>query len=128
MEVTKLMLDTNILIYATSNNPPEIFARLEKFRKEEIVISSIVWAEYCVGIHKFKINSSSIEKLIDILPFDADAGNTYGMLTAQHPDRANGFDRLIAAHAIAAGVKLITNNPGDFAPYLEDGLAVENWV
>jgi hypothetical protein len=30
------------------------------------------------------------------------------------------FDRV-------AGVKLITNNAADFAPYLDDGLAVENW-
>jgi len=29
--------------------------------------------------------------------------------------------------AIAAGVKLITNNPADFSLYLDDGLAVENW-
>ena len=123
----KAMLDTNILIYATNNNPPEILERLTKFRKGEIVISSIVWAEYCVGVHKLNINSP-VEKLIDILPFDANAGNTYGILTAKHPDRASGFDRLIAAHAISAGVKLITNNSTDFAPYLDDGLAVENWV
>ncbi|MCL2658749.1 MAG: type II toxin-antitoxin system VapC family toxin [Betaproteobacteria bacterium] len=124
----KGMLDTNILIYATTNSPPEIFERLAKFRKGEVVISSIAWAEYCVGVHKFKIDNSPVEKLIDILPFDADAGNVYGLLTAKHPDRASGFDRLIAAHAIAAGVKLITNNPGDFSLYLDDGLAVENWV
>jgi len=124
----KAMLDTNILIYATKNSPPEILERLAKFRKGEIVISSIAWAEYCVGVHKLKIDNSAVEKLINILPFGADAGNTYGILTSKHPDRASGFDRLIAAHAIAAGVKLITNNPVDFALYLDDGLAVENWV
>lgn len=124
----EVMLDTNILIYATKKGSPEIFARLAQFRKGEVVISSIAWAEYCVGVHKFKINNSPVEKLIDILPFDADAGNTYGMLTARHPDRAGGFDRLIAAHAISVGAKLITNNTADFALYLSDGLAVENWA
>jgi len=123
----KGMLDTNILIYATKNNPPSILERLAKFRKDEIVISSIAWAEYCVGIHKLKIDNSLVENLINILPFDADAGNMYGVLTAKHPARGNGFERLIAGHAIAAGVKLITNNPADFALYLDDGLAVENW-
>jgi tRNA(fMet)-specific endonuclease VapC len=63
-----------------------------------------------------------------VLSFDAKAAEVFAKLTAKYSDRANGFDRLIAAHAISAGVKLITNNPGDFAPYLEDGLAVENWV
>jgi len=124
----KAMLDTNILIYATKNSPPEILGRLATFRKGEIVISSIAWAEYCVGVHRLKIDNSPVEKLINILPFDAAAGNIYGMLTAKHPDRASGFDRLIAAHAIAAGVKLISNHPADFASYLDDGLAVENWV
>ena len=124
----KAMLDTNILIYATKNSPLEIFERLTKFRKGEIVISAIAWAEYCVGVHKFKIDNSPVEKLIDILPFGADAGNTYGMLTARHPDRTSGFDRLIAAHAITMKAKLVTNNPADFAPYLDDGLVVENWA
>lgn len=49
-------------------------------------------------------------------------------LTAKYPDRTKGFDRLIAAHAIAASAKLVTNNTADFAPYLDDGLAVENWT
>ncbi|MDR0441066.1 MAG: type II toxin-antitoxin system VapC family toxin [Candidatus Accumulibacter sp.] len=124
----KAMLDTNILIHATRNGPPEILERLARFRKGEIVISSIAWAEYCVGAHKLGIDNSPVEKLIDILPFDAGAGNTYGMLTAKHSDRASGFDRLVAAHAIAVGVTLVTNNPVDFALYLDDGLAVENWV
>jgi len=126
--VIKAMLDTNILIYATKNSPPEILGRLATFRKGEIVISSIAWAEYCVGVHKLKIDHSPVEKLINILPFDAAAGNMYGFLTVKHPDRSSGFDRLIAAHAIAAGVNLVTNNPADFASYLDDGLTVENWV
>jgi tRNA(fMet)-specific endonuclease VapC len=64
---------------------------------------------------------------IDNIPsFDADAGNACGMSTARHPGRTSGFDRLLAAHAIAAGVKLIANNPGDFALYPDNGLVVEN--
>ncbi|WP_079214012.1 type II toxin-antitoxin system VapC family toxin [Ventosimonas gracilis] len=122
------MLDTNILIYATKNSPPQILGRLATFRKGEIVISSIAWAEYSAGVHRLKIDNDPVEKLINILAFDAAAGNMYGMLTAKHPGRASGFDRLIAAHAIAAGVKLVTNNPADFATYLGDGLAVENWL
>ncbi|KXU39076.1 hypothetical protein AXE65_00665 [Ventosimonas gracilis] len=124
----KAMLDTNILIYATKNSPPQILGRLATFRKGEIVISSIAWAEYSAGVHRLKIDNDPVEKLINILAFDAAAGNMYGMLTAKHPGRASGFDRLIAAHAIAAGVKLVTNNPADFATYLGDGLAVENWL
>ena len=122
------MLDTNILIYATNNSPPEILARLGKFRRGEIAISSITWAEYCVGLYKLKIDNSPVEKLIDILPFDARAGNIFGTITDNHPEKANGFDRLIAAHAISLGVKLITNNHADFARYRDDGLVIDNWM
>ena len=36
------------------------------------------------------------------------------------------MDKLIASHAIALGVPLVTNNEADFVNY--PGLVVENWV
>ncbi len=49
------------------------------------------------------------------------------------PDRGDNvegerdaLDKLIAAHAIALDVALVTNNEPDFAAY--PGLRVENWV
>jgi tRNA(fMet)-specific endonuclease VapC len=36
------------------------------------------------------------------------------------------MDRLIAAHAVNAGVTLVTNNEADFKDY--PGLVVENWA
>jgi tRNA(fMet)-specific endonuclease VapC len=74
------------------------------------------------------MDGGQIDRLINVLPFDRAAGDLFGKLTAKYPDRTKGFDRLIAAHAIAAGVKLITNNVADFAQYLNDGLIVENWT
>jgi tRNA(fMet)-specific endonuclease VapC len=124
----KAMLDTNILIYIYKNHPPAVVEQLKKFRRGEIVVSSIVWAEFSVGLHKLKVDGRQIGQLIDVLPFDHVAGDVFGRLSAKYPDRAQGFDRLIAAHAIAVGVKLVTNNTADFAPYLNDGLAVENWA
>lgn len=124
----KAMLDTNILIYIAKQHPPEVIEKLRKFRRGEIAVSSIVWAEFSVGLHKAGMDGRQIDQFIDILPFDGEAADVFGKLTAKYPDRAKGFDRLIAAHAIAAGVRLITNNVADFAPYLGDGLAVENWA
>jgi len=124
----KGMLDTNILIYISMKQPPGVIERLSKFRRGEIVISGIVWAEFSVGLHKAGIDGGQVDRFIDVLPFDRAAGDVFGKLTAKYPDRTKGFDRLIAAHAIAAGVKLITNNMVDFTQYLDDGLVVENWV
>lgn len=125
----KKMLDTNILIYATNNLPPAVLEKLASFKKGEVAVSAIAWAEYCVGVHKFGVDNSNIEDLVDILPFGADAADAYGKLAAARlGGRANGFDRLIAAHAISLGVPLVTNNVADFQPYLEKGLVVENWA
>jgi tRNA(fMet)-specific endonuclease VapC len=41
----------------------------------------------------------------------------------RHLDR---LDKLIAAHALALQVTLVTNNPADFQAY--PGLCMENWV
>jgi len=124
----KGMLDTNILIYLSRRQPPQVLERLRGFRRGEIVISSIVWAEFSVGLHKAGIDGGGVERWMDILPFDKAAGDVFGTLTAKYPGRAKGFDRLIAAHAIAAGVTLVSNNTADFTQYLDDGLRLENWA
>jgi len=124
----KGMLDTNILIYISKQRPLDVIERLQTFKRGEIVVSSIVWAEFSVGLYKVGMGGGNIDPMIDVLAFDWRAGDMFGKITARHPNRANGFDRLIAAHAIAAEVKLITNNAADFSPYLDDGLVLENWV
>ena len=124
----KAMLDTNILIYLSKDYSPILMRRLMSFRKGEIGISSIVWAEYLVGLYKNGIEDGNFDRLVQVVSFDAAAANVFAKLTAKYPDRTRGFDRLIAAHAISIGVKLVTNNVGDFERYLDDGLALENWM
>ena len=50
-----------------------------------------------------------------MLPFDPSAARAYGQIIAQC-GRARGKDyaRMIAAHAIASGGVLVTNNEADF--------------
>jgi tRNA(fMet)-specific endonuclease VapC len=45
---------------------------------------------------------------------------------ASRERRRDALDKLIAAHALALDVTLVTNNPRDFVPYA--GLRIENWV
>ena len=59
---------------------------------------------------------------IPILPFDRQAAIAY----AQLPFRRGSFDRLIAAHALAGGLTLVTNNERDFAGVAD--LKLENWT
>ena len=59
--------------------------------------------------------------------FEARAASAYGPARFANRDRSrDALDKLIAAHAIALGVTLVTNNEADFAMY--PGLVVENWV
>jgi tRNA(fMet)-specific endonuclease VapC len=40
--------------------------------------------------------------------------------------RRDALDKLIAAHALALGIVLVTINPSDFQAYPD--LTIENWV
>ena len=57
-----------------------------------------------------------------LLPFDEDAARSY----ARTPFRRARFDRLLAGHALALDVPIITANPKDFADV--PGLKVEDWT
>ncbi|HYZ49124.1 MAG TPA: PIN domain-containing protein, partial [Sphingomonas sp.] len=59
---------------------------------------------------------------VEVFPFDAAAARTYARL----PFRGGSFDRLIAAHALALGLVLVTNNERDFVDV--PNLLVENWT
>jgi len=127
--VIKRLLDTNICIYIAQQNPPEVIRRFAEYRKGEIAISAITWAEMCCGTAKS--GEPAMRKLLqlwELMPFSQEAAETYARLTMRYPNRKAGFDRLIAAHAIALDVPLVTNNTADFVHYQSDGLTLENWT
>lgn len=66
---------------------------------------------------------------IAILPFDAEAAKVYGEIRASLKKSGSligANDMLIAAHAKALGLILVTNNAREFERV--DGLRIENWV
>ena len=64
---------------------------------------------------------------IKVAPFDAQAAKAYGPIRAAYKGRnRDALDKLIASHAVALGVTLVTNNEADFMNCA--GLRVENWV
>jgi tRNA(fMet)-specific endonuclease VapC len=125
----RYMLDTNICIHLIRKHPPEIVAKFDGYRKGEILISSITWAELCCGIPKD--GSHIAEKLLSMLevaPFDVEQGRVYGKLTELLPNRKANIDRMIAAHALSLDATLVTNNTADFKIYVPLGLKIENWI
>lgn len=125
----RYMLDTNICIYLIRKHPPEIVEKFDNYRRGEICISSVTWAELCCGIKKD--GDGITEQLLEILavvPFGIEEGRAYGRLNELLPNRKANLDRMIAAHALSLGVTLVTNNPADFEAYKPAGLVLENWI
>lgn len=133
--MARYMLDTNICIYLMKHHPPEVAARFAQCFVGDVVISAITLAELEYGI----VAASAADRARDQAalaaflhevpaePFDAAAAKAYGPARWQTRERKrDALDKLIASHAMALGVTLVTNNPADFAAY--EGLRVENWV
>jgi tRNA(fMet)-specific endonuclease VapC len=130
----KFMLDTNMCIYLMKHHPPEVAERFAQCYVGEVVISAITLAELeygvaCSGDNQVK-NQLALTSLLEdiaLAPFDAAAAKAYGPVrVATRERKRDALDKLIAAHAIALGVGLVTNNESDFTSY--PGLTVENWV
>jgi tRNA(fMet)-specific endonuclease VapC len=128
------MLDTNMCIYLLKHQPREVAARFSRCLVGEVVISAITLAELEYGVSCSGVKESHNRRALDGLledipaqPFDARAARSYGPIRpATSSKKRDALDKLIAAHAAALDVTLVTNNQADFADY--PGLRVENWV
>ena len=127
------MLDTNICIYVMKNKPEKV---LQRFREEldgGLCISSITLAELEYGM-KHSSNPAKNEQALlrfltplSILPFGAAAASEYGALRTYLQNTPIGpLDMLIAGHALAEGLTLVTNNVREFERVPD--LRLENWA
>ena len=130
----KYMLDTNICIYLMKNQPAEVAERFARCFVGDVVISSITLAELEYGVvcsgdaeHSNRSALAGFLEDVPVVPFEADAARAYGPARfATRERKRDALDKLIAAHATALNVVLVTNNEADFSAY--PGLRVENWV
>jgi tRNA(fMet)-specific endonuclease VapC len=131
--MAQFMLDTNICIYLMKDQPPEIAARFDKCYVGDVVISAITFAELEYGVLTSanplaqRRNLANMIQSIPVASFDAGAAIAYGPIRqATRARKRDQLDKLIAAHAIALGVTLVTNSVKDFAVY--PGIQIENWL
>jgi tRNA(fMet)-specific endonuclease VapC len=131
----KWMLDTNVCIAIIRRQPESALKRLRGKAIGQVGISSITLAELEFGAAKSQRSEQSRLALaefllpLEIVPFDDAAAAAYGVLRAALEKKGKPIgplDTLIAAHAIALGTVLVTNNTREFARV--PGLAVEDWV
>ncbi|MDR1275892.1 MAG: type II toxin-antitoxin system VapC family toxin [Candidatus Accumulibacter sp.] len=128
------LLDTNILSNVIRNPDGSAARRIEQFGPKEIFTSIIVAAELrygCAkkGSPKLLARVEGILETIPVLPLDIPADAEYGGIRAEleAAGRLVGMnDLLIAAHAHALGLTLVTDNTREFARIR--GLKLENWL
>ena len=132
---TAKLLDTNICIYIARSRPATVARRFARAAPGSLGISIITWGELCFGAAKSTDPTrahSLLEKfshIVEVLSLPAEAGLHYGKVRAAL-ERAGSpignTDLWIAAHALALGVPLVSNNLREFERV--PGLKLENWV
>jgi tRNA(fMet)-specific endonuclease VapC len=127
------MLDTNMCIYLMKNQPAQVANRFAQCYVGEVVMSAITFAELSYGVSgssdpkREAKNLSSLIEDIPVMPFDQVAGAAYGPIRlATRESKKDHLDKLIAAHAKALSVTVVTNNLKDFEKY--PGVLAENWL
>ena len=129
----RFMLDTDSVSYAL-RGVGRVAENIKQHSPSEIYISVITVAELRYGAELRQ--ARRLQALIDVfcnsveaLPFDENAAARFGILAAMLSKKGlpiGAFDVLIAAHALARDLTLVTNNQKHFRRI--PGLRIANWV
>ena len=120
----RFLLDTNILVYLIGGDSDRLRDRVQEHEPGTVVTSALCVAETLYGIRGPR-EKAALDRLLGViepLPFSPAEARRFPDI----PFKRGRLDRLIAAHALALGMTIVTNNEADFADI--PGLAVENWT
>ena len=127
------MLDTNSVSHLLREHPA-VVRRVMAAPMASLCLSAITEAELRYGLAKRpdakRLHRAVGELLLrlDVLSWDSDTAQAYGTIRASLERQGKALaplDLLIAAHAIATGCTLVSN---DQAFTLLPGLALEDWT
>jgi tRNA(fMet)-specific endonuclease VapC len=129
----RYLLDTNTVSYVIKGNFPRVRERLFKIPIAEVGISVITEAELRFGVIR-RPEALSLKTLVEefllrveVLSWDSNAAQCYADLRAyveKHGEPMGNMDLMIAAHALAQDVVLVTN---DRVFRRVKGLKIEDW-
>jgi tRNA(fMet)-specific endonuclease VapC len=116
------MLDTNMVSYIVKGRSRLARARLLALQGDDIAcISSITEAEIRYGLAR-KPEATALKALMDgflagiqVLPWGREEAEAYGQIRAdleKSGKSLGNMDMMIAAHAVATGAVLVTNDKG----------------
>lgn len=129
------MVDTNILIRAIRQPLHPVVGRLSEHIGTDLFLCPVTWAELVYGAYRSAdpdMNLKAARQLVScipILPFDSSAAALAGQIMAHLAQAGTPIgdrDVLIAAHARALGLTVVTHNVREFSRV--PGLCVEDWL
>jgi len=134
MNTLRYLLDTNILSELVRNPAGIIMERIAGVGEETVCVSIVVAAELRFGAakHKSMRLTRQVEAILAALPvlaMEAPVDAHYAEIRATLEKAGNPIgpnDLLIAAHARALRLTLVTGNFAEFARV--PGLTLENWL
>jgi tRNA(fMet)-specific endonuclease VapC len=128
------MLDTNTASYIIKGEPAVIRERLRNVPMANVCVSTITEAELLRGVAKkpeakrLPVAVKEFLLRVEILPWDSDAADAYAQLrtACENEGRPLGnMDMLIAAHSVAVGAVLVTNDKAFYN--VKHHLILEDW-
>lgn len=130
----RYMLDTNICIF-TIKNKPQVVREAFNRHHGQLAISTVTLMELIYGAEKSAAperNLAIVEGFaarLDVLDYDIQGAAHTAQLRAELAKAGTPigpYDRMIAGHARARGLTLVTTNLREFQRV--PGLRVEDWV
>ncbi|KNX76323.1 plasmid maintenance protein [Pseudomonas sp. 250J] len=130
----RYMLDTNICIFTIKNKPQVVREAFNRYHGQ-LAISTVTLMELIYGAEKSAAperNLAIVEGFaarLDVLDYDIQGAAHTAQLRAELAKAGTPigpYDRMIAGHARARGLTLVTNNLREFQRV--PGLRVEDWV
>ena len=131
----RFLLDTDTCIYLRQRRPESVLRHFARLKPGEAVISVVTYGELFYGVEKNAVSSTFFDRLAElttllpVLPLTFETAKAYGSIRAdlERNGRLIGNNDLwIAAHALAEGLTVVTNNQREFRRVR--GLKLQNWV
>ena len=128
------MLDTGTASYIIKKHSPEVAERLARIPPASVCVSAVTRAELQYGLkrlpagHRLHVGVSRFLRNVNVLAWDSNAADHYAdirhqLVTTGQP--IGEMDMMIAAHSLAVGALLVTNNTRHFGRL--PSLALVNW-
>ncbi|MCX7120341.1 MAG: type II toxin-antitoxin system VapC family toxin [Gammaproteobacteria bacterium] len=135
MLLPEYLVDTNTCIYITKHKPINVINKFRGMQPGSVAMSVVNYGELYYGTEKSihsKKSHAALEALIGVipvLPMPTEAAKQYGHIRAYLEKKGEiigNNDLWIAAHCLALGIILVTNNTKEFKRV--PNLRTEDWV